>query len=763
MAKPFAKHSFLSALLVIMVSCDHRSVSTSLHSLDSVMHGHHPGPSPTPGNPPGTIAPRAPLVLAPLATYVSCQDLKADLKAILTIKMTYQWNQNRYWRSHAQAQSDGMSPGSVGDSATTTNGSILASGVGTAAASSAPKAASTSAAPASAVVGTNLQVAGVDEGDDIKITPKAIYITDNQSLPGAQRVHMIGTSPLAYLGDLTINSLTSPKLYSDQQWLVAIGTATKPTKVVSMVQPTPGTEIDVYDASAAAVPKLFHTFNSREQLVDSRLVNGRLYVALRDTLPSIPPSFFNDLRYFETDLTTFLARLDIDIDGMFNFTDSTINGITCTSMVKFPGYLDEIQFQRLISYDVASGSVLSDVTIAGHGDTLYMTDQTMYTVGKPDLPPIWVDPTPDKGIAPVAASATDATYDALIVTKIDVDQGTGILKPAARGTVAGHLKLFDSPWAFNELPSGDSTALAVVTSTGDVRDTSGHNPARNHLTILKQQGKDLVAAGSLTGFGNNKDVRAVRYIGTKAYVVTFERTDPLYTIDLSDQTKPKILGELDIPGFSLYLQAHGTDRLIGIGFQTEDSGEKDITRAFFQGLLVQLFDVSKPTAPAQLFATGLGKRGSYSEATQDQHAFYYDQANDMVAIPAVLFDDGAQTTVAAGMSGVNSAANGQKTNVTRVFSGAIFYKITDNAFQEVYRTSHYDLMPAPCQQQLVPQFWTTPITNDPEVRRIFRIGEQIYTVSNFGVKSFDAANFAPLATATVPSSTCSAPVFRGGL
>ncbi|MCX6109760.1 MAG: hypothetical protein NTZ90_09195, partial [Proteobacteria bacterium] len=59
-------------------------------------------------------------------------------------------------------------------------------------------------------------------------------------------------------------------------------------------------------------------------------------------------------------------------------------------------------------------------------------------------------------------------------------------------------------------------------------------------------------------------------------------------------------------------------------------------------------------------------------------------------------------------------------------------------------------------------FWTTPITKDPEVRRIFRIGEQLYTVSNFGVKSFDAASFAPLGTAIVRSSTCPAPVVRGG-
>ena len=46
-----------------------------------------------------------------------------------------------------------------------------------------------------------------------------------------------------------------------------------------------------------------------------------------------------------------------------------------------------------------------------------------------------------------------------------------------------------------------------------------------------------------------EDVYAVRYFGDKAYVVTFERIDPLYVMDLSNPLEPHITGALEIPGF----------------------------------------------------------------------------------------------------------------------------------------------------------------------------------------------------------------------
>lgn len=45
--------------------------------------------------------------------------------------------------------------------------------------------------------------------------------------------------------------------------------------------------------------------------------------------------------------------------------------------------------------------------------------------------------------------------------------------------------------------------------------------------------------------------------------------DPLFVIDLSDVKKPKILGELKIPGYSTYLHPYDETHLIGFGYDTK--------------------------------------------------------------------------------------------------------------------------------------------------------------------------------------------------
>ena len=70
------------------------------------------------------------------------------------------------------------------------------------------------------------------------------------------------------------------------------------------------------------------------------------------------------------------------------------------------------------------------------------------------------------------------------------------------------------------------------------------------LTTLRQQGGALVRAGRVGGLGKGEEVYAVRFVGDVGYVVTFEQVDPLYTLDLSDPERPRVVGELKIPGLS---------------------------------------------------------------------------------------------------------------------------------------------------------------------------------------------------------------------
>jgi uncharacterized secreted protein with C-terminal beta-propeller domain len=109
----------------------------------------------------------------------------------------------------------------------------------------------------------------------------------------------------------------------------------------------------------------------------------------------------------------------------------------------------------------------------------------------------------------------------------------------------------------------------------------------------------------------NEALYGVRFLGDRAYAVTFEQIDPLYVIDLSDPAEPVIAGELHVPGFSDFLHPVTAELLLGLG--------RDATG----GIKLELYDASSITQPVSRGTQVIGGRGSYSEAISNRHAFTY--------------------------------------------------------------------------------------------------------------------------------------------
>src|ERR687897_23118 len=116
---------------------------------------------------------------------------------------------------------------------------------------------------------------------------------------------------------------------------------------------------------------------------------------------------------------------------------------------------------------------------------------------------------------------------------------------------------------------------------------------------------------------------------SESHVVTFEQTDPLYTIDLSDPADPWVAGELKILGYSAYLHPIGDGRLIGVGQDATEDGRQ-------LGTQVALFDVRDPAAPTRVAQATLPN--SSSGAEWDHHAFLWWPDASLVAIPVSAFD-----------------------------------------------------------------------------------------------------------------------------
>ena len=151
------------------------------------------------------------------------------------------------------------------------------------------------------------------------------------------------------------------------------------------------------------------------------------------------------------------------------------------------------------------------------------------------------------------------------------------------GTVSGYLL---SQWSLSE----HRGVLRVVSTESPAWWGAGRE-TESFLTTLRASGGALVQAGRIGELGKGERVYAVRFVGDTGYVVTFRQIDPLYTLDLSQPERPRVLGELKIPGYSAYLHPIGEDLLLGVGQDADENGRP-------LGTQLSIFDVSdlrKPT------------------------------------------------------------------------------------------------------------------------------------------------------------------------
>ena len=166
--------------------------------------------------------------------------------------------------------------------------------------------------------------------------------------------------------------------------------------------------------------------------------------------------------------------------------------------------------------------------------------------------------------------------------------------------------------------SESSGAVRLVTTqwTGDPEDSFRH---RLYVVRPEASAPELEVLGLLgddpeARIGKpNEDLYGVRFMGDRAYMVTFERIDPLYVIDLSIPSAPAIVGELEVPGFSDLLHEVSDDLLLGLG-----SSE----RRFPKLELYNVSDVSRPISQG-LIELGADLDWGYSPAQYNRYAFTY--------------------------------------------------------------------------------------------------------------------------------------------
>jgi len=160
-------------------------------------------------------------------------------------------------------------------------------------------------------------------------------------------------------------------------------------------------------------------------------------------------------------------------------------------------------------------------------------------------------------------------------------------------------------------------------------------------TVSPQQQTDLYVLdsglrtiGSLERLSPGEAFYTSRFMGDRAYLVTYQRMDPLFVISLQDPSQPKVLGQLNITGVSDYLQPYDETHLIGLGKSSTNVTWENA--ALFQGLKLSFFDVSDPNHPVDTSNFLVGDRGSDSPALTDHRAVLFDESLNLLVIPVEI-------------------------------------------------------------------------------------------------------------------------------
>jgi inhibitor of cysteine peptidase len=176
---------------------------------------------------------------------------------------------------------------------------------------------------------------------------------------------------------------------------------------------------------------------------------------------------------------------------------------------------------------------------------------------------------------------------------------------------------------------------------------------------------NLKIVGRLENISVGENFHSARFVGDRCYLVTFQKTDPLFVVDLSDPTSPKVLGNLTVSGYSDYLQPYDENHLIGVGKETVEAESRYFS--WYQGVKIAIFDVTNVSNPVQMWNVTIGDRRSDSPVLYDHKALLFDKQMDLLVIPVTV----AKIDPNQYPNGVPDNAYG-----TQVWQGVYVYNIT---------------------------------------------------------------------------------------
>lgn len=541
---------------------------------------------------------------------------------------------------------------------------------------------------------TNVQVEGVDEADVVKTDGDFIYVISGES------VFILVSYPpedmqIASRIQLEENARPS-ELFIQKDRLVVIGLSYSSGQNDSDEHPEHWTGqlvfVKIFDISDRRNPRLLKTVEYEGSYDTSRMIDENIYMVIT-SYPYYVDYEKGNIQPSEI-IPPYRTVVGNAAPGAFK-PACDWSQLECLDPERCSSFLS------ILSMSLGdNGSSLQKRVIAGNSDNVYASSENLY------------------------ASTTNYEYD-LYPYESETDDviHTTIHKFRLNGNAVEYLASADVPGTvLNQFSMDESKGyFRIATTVGHVtREGSG---STNNVYILDPA---LNIVGSLEGLAKGETMHSARFMGDRAYLVTFKKVDPFFVLDLSDPKKPLVLGALKIPGYSDYLHPYDETHIIGVGKNTIEADPGEGNFAWYQGIKIALFDVSDFSNPKEMYKVEIGDRGTDSSALRDHKAFLFDRDKNLMVLPIML----AELTPEQKASGDTKAYDYGKPT----FQGAYVYDISlAGGISLKGRITHSDNAREFANGSYYYGYYGT----GNYVERSLYIGNSLYTISPSKIKAND--------------------------
>ena len=459
---------------------------------------------------------------------------------------------------------------------------------------------------------TNTQVQGVDEADIVKTDGTYIYYLTNEKLT------IINTENASQMKEMSTikfdETFTPEELFLNNDKIIVIGTRYEYDKTERKIgidedylypnyMDKTYTSAKLYNVKDKINPTLERTVEVEGDYLTARMIGSNVYIAS------------NKYMYYAYICNTYKSTELNEDDFKPHYLDTATSNETKSINFDCIYYIPEFEdtnYLNIVAFNITNNQEANVESYLGAGEEIYASKENLYV--------------------------TKTKYDYERKNKTSIT--TEIYKFSLNNANCTFAKAGDVPGSvLNQFSMDECNGYFRIATTDSTSWNSESNT--NNLYVLNE---NLETIGKIEGLAKGERIYSVRFMGNRAYMVTFVETDPLFVIDLSNPTTPTVLGELKIPGYSKYLHPYDETHLIGIGEDTEVVNYGYGDRVVTNGMKMAMFDVTDPNNPKELYNVKIGEKGTYSELLYNHKALLFSKEKNIIAFPISITENDYKVT-----------------------------------------------------------------------------------------------------------------------